>query len=224
VHLLLGSLTTEAAQQVRAELAHWQGLVQQVCSQTRRRVLQGQAVPAADKLLSLFEPHTAVIRRGKVPLDAEFGRKLLLDEVDGGLVTRYVLLAGNPGDALELPASLDHHRLQFGHPPHTAAADRAFFTTDNERSARQAGVRCLAIPKPGKCSTQRRAWEQRPAFRRAARFRAGIEGRISLLKRCFGLRRCRYHGQAGMERWVGWGILAHNLRQISHALAVRHAA
>lgn len=128
VQLLLASLTTEAAERVRAELAHWQALVQHVCSQTRRRVLQGQAVPAADKRLSLFEPHTAVIRRGKVPLDAEFSRKLLLDEVDGGLVTRYFILAGNPGDAPEWPASLDHHRPRLGHPSCTAAADRAFFT------------------------------------------------------------------------------------------------
>ena len=83
---------------------------------------------------------------------------------------------------------------------------------------------CVAIPKPGKCSAQRRAWEQRPAFRRAARFRAGIAGRISVLKRAFGLRRWRYHGLAGMERWVGLGILAHNLRQISRSVVAQRAA
>ena len=135
-----------------------------------------------------------------------------------------MILDGNPPDAPQLPASLDHHQVQFGHPPHTAAADRAFSTTANEQYATQAGVPNVALPKPGKCSAQRRAWEQRPAFRRAARFRAGIEGRISVLKRAFGLRRCRYHGHNGMERWVGWGILAHNLRQISHTMAARQAA
>ena len=139
-------------------------------------------------------------------------------------MSRYAILAGNPPDAPQLPASLDHHQVQFGHPPHVAAADRAFSTTDNEHYAAQAGVPCVAIPKPGKCSAQRRAWEQRPAFRRAARFRAGIEGRISVLKRAFGLRRCRYHGQAGMERWVGLGILAHNLRQISRSVVAQRAA
>src|SRR5439155_20775932 len=124
----------------------------------------------------------------------------------------------------EFPASLDRHQVQFGTPPHTAAAYRGFSTAANEQYAAQAGVRCVAIPKPGKCSAQRRAWEQRPAFRRAARFRAGIEGRISVLKRGFGLRRCRYHGRDGMERWVGWGVLAHNLRQISHTVATRREA
>jgi transposase, IS5 family len=224
VHHLLSDRAGDAIERVRAQVEHFVPLVQQVCAQAQRRVLDGEAVPAADKVVSLFEPHTAVIRRGKLPTPTEFGAKVLLDEVDGGLVSRYVILDGNPPDAPEWPASLDHHQVQFGHPPHTAAADRAFSTSANERYATQAGVRCVAIPKPGKCTAQRRAWEQRPVFRRAARFRAGIEGRISVLKRAFGLRRCRYHGTAGMERWVGWGILAHNLRQISRTIARRCAA
>jgi IS5 family transposase len=224
VQRLLATRTGAAIERVRARVEQVLPLVQQVCAQTQRRVLAGEQVPASDKLVSLFEPHTAVIRRGKLPTPTEFGTKLLLDEVEGGLVSRYVMLNGNPPDAAEFAASLDHHPLQFGHPPHTAAADRAFCTTANEQYAIQAGVVNLAIPKPGNCSAQRRAWEQRPAFRRAARFRAGIEGRISVLKRRFGLRRCRYHGRDGMERWVGWGILAHNLRQISRSVAARRAA
>ena len=104
------------------------------------------------------------------------------------------------------------------------AADRGFHTSANERRATEAGVRCVALPKPGGQSARRRAWERRPAFRRAHRFRAGVEGRISLLKRRFGLRRCRCRGHVGMERWVGWGILAHNLRRISHTLAARRSA
>jgi transposase, IS5 family len=224
VQRLLSGVASDAAERVRTELAHFQPLVQQVCAQARRRVLQGEAVPAADKLVSLFEPHTAVIRRGKLLVAAEFGRKLVLDEVDGGLVTRFALLDGNPPDAVSLPESLSHHCAQFGHPPSVLAADRGFHTTPNERSATEAGVRCVALPKPGAQSARRRAWERRPAFRRAHRFRAGVEGRISLLKRGFGLRRCRYHGPTGMERWVGWGILAHNLRQISRTLAARSRA
>ncbi len=224
VQQLLTAGAGEAIERVRVQVARFVPLVQQVCAQAQRRVLEGEAVPAADKVVSLFEPHTAVIRRGKVPTPTEFGSKVLLDEVDGGLVTRYVILEGNPPDAPEFPASLEHHRLHFGHPPHTAAADRACSTAANERYAAQAGVVNVAIPKAGRCSVQRRAWEQRSAFRRAARFRAGIEGRISVLKRGFGWRRCRYHGRAGMERWVGWGVLAHNLHQISRTVAARQAA
>jgi IS5 family transposase len=224
VQRLLRSRTSRTAQRVRAALAHFQPLVQQVMVQTERRVLDGETVPASDKLVSLFEPHTAVIRRGALPVDAEFGRKLLLDEVDGGLVTRYAVLAGNPPDAPHLPDSLAHHLARFGQPPDVLAADRGFHTTANEHQAIEVGVRCVALPKPGGQSAQRRAWERRPAFRRAHRFRAGVEGRISLLKRRFGLRRCRYHGSVGLERCVGWGILAHNLRQMSHTLAARRTA
>jgi len=228
VHQLLQAAQTRASQRVRARLQrvraqveHFMPLVRQVCTQTKQRVLDGQPVPATAKVVSLFEPHTAVIRRGKLATPTEFGTKIMLDEVDGGLITRYVVLDGNPPDGPQLPASLDHHDAQFGHPPHTTAGDRAFSSAENERYATHAGVRCVAIPKSGVRSAARRAFEQRPAFRRAARFRAGIEGRISVLKRRFGLHRCRNHGRAGMERWVGLGLLAHNLRQISYSLASR---
>ena len=226
VRQLLTAAQTSASQRVcarlhrvRSKVEHFVPLVRQVCAQAQRRVLDGKPVPAADKLVSLFEPHTAVIRRGKLATPTEFGTKIMLDEVDGGLITRYVVLDGNPPDGPQLPPSLDHHQAQFGHPPHTTAGDRAFSSAENERYATQAGVRCVAIPKPGARSAQRRAFEHQPAFRRAARFRAGIEGRISVLKRRFGLDRCRNHGRTGMERWVGLGLLTHNLRQISRSLA-----
>jgi transposase, IS5 family len=224
VQQCLAGRSEAAAQRSAAALARFRPLVQRVIGQTERRVVAGERVPAADKLVSLFEPHTAVIRRGKAHLPAEFGRKVLLDEVDGGLVTRYVLPPGNPRDAPELPASLAHHHRCFGRAPGVLAADRSFYTLDNEQLARAAGVGCAAVPRPGPLSPERRRVEHQPAFRRAYRWRAGVEGRISLLKRRFGLARCRYHGEAGMERWVGLGLLAHNLRQISRAVAARHPA
>ena len=102
VQQLLQAGAGDAVQRVRAQVEHIVPLVQQVCAQARRRVLEGEAVSATDKLVSLFEPHTAVIRRGKLATPTEFGAKLLLDEVDGGLVSRYAILAGNPPDAPQL--------------------------------------------------------------------------------------------------------------------------
>ena len=223
-HRLASWSADRAAQRLSTDLAHFGALLRQVCAQTERRVFGGEVVPAPDKVLSLFEPHTAVLRRGKARVPAEFGRKVLLDEVDGGLVTSYAVVVGNPPDAEQLPTSLAQHRARFGRPPDVVTADRAFHTAANERVAVEQGVRCIAIPKPGALSPRRQAFERQPGFRRAYRFRAGIEGRISVLKRRFGLARCRYHGEAGMERWVGLGILAHNLRQISHVMALRQAA
>jgi IS5 family transposase len=100
-------------------------------------------------------------------------------------------------------------------------ADRAFSTLDNEQLARDLHIRSVAIPRQGPLTAKQQQVQHGAAFRRTYRWRAGIEGRISVLKRRFGLDRCRYHGEAGMERWVGFGLLAHNLRQISHSLASR---
>ena len=174
---------------------------------------------ASEKLVSLFEPHTAIVRRGKAHVPAEFGRKIMLDEVDGGLITRYAVLVGNPPDAPELPSSLAHHQARCARTPVVLTADRAFFTLANHQLARELRIQSIAVPRQGPLTDQQRQVRQHAAFRRAYRWRAGIEGRISVLKRRFGLARCRYHGEAGMERWVGWGVLAHNLRQISRSLA-----
>lgn len=206
-----------AGERLRAGLARIAPLLARVVEQTVARALRGGATPAAQKVCSLFEPHTAVIQRGKVRTPTEFGRKLWLDEADGGIVTRYALLAGNPPDAAQLPASLAHHRARFGHPPDLLAADRGCHSPDNERLAAAAGVRRVSLPKPGHRTPARVAHERQRWFRRAQRWRGGVEGRISLLRRRFGLRRCRYHGEAGMERWVGWGLIAHDLRVIARA-------
>jgi IS5 family transposase len=207
------------AQRLERALQRTAGLVEQVIAQTERRVLHGETVPAFEKLVSLFEPHTAIVRRGKAHVPAEFGRKIVLDEVDGGLVTRYAVLVGNPSDAPELPISLAHHQARFAHAPAVLTADRAFFTLANDQLAHDLRIRSIAVPRQGPLTDHQRHVHQRVAFRRAYRWRAGIEGRISLLKRRFGLDRCRYHGEAGMERWLGWALVAHNLRQISRSLA-----
>jgi IS5 family transposase len=207
------------AQRLERALQRTAGLVEQVIAQTERRVLHGETVPAFEKLVSLFEPHTAIVRRGKAHVPAEFGRKIVLDEVDGGLVTRYAVLVGNPPDAPELPISLAHHQARFAHAPAVLTADRAFFTLANDQLAHDLRIRSIAVPRQGPLTDHQRRVHQRAAFRRAYRWRAGIEGRISVLKRRFGLDRCRYHGEAGMERWVGWALVAHNLRQISRSLA-----
>jgi IS5 family transposase len=220
----LAACAEPRAQRLRAQLERFSPLVERVVSQTQRRVFGGETVPADEKVVSLFEPDTAIIRRGKLDRPTEFGAKLMLDEVEGGIVSRYAVLEGNPADAAQLPGSLEHHRAQFGQPPEVAAGDRGFHSGPNERAAEQAGVKHAALPKPGAKSAKRREHEHQGWFRRAGRFRAGIEGRISVLKRRFRLDRCRYHGRAGMERWVGWGIIAHDLLQISRHGARRAAA
>jgi IS5 family transposase len=210
------------AQALVTSLQHYRPLVRRVIAQTRRRVFDGQSVPAAKKLVSLFEPHTAVIRRGKTrPRDTEFGRKIWYSEVDGGLVSDYRLLRGNPPDEQQWAASIDQHQKLFGHPPQLATADRGVFSAANEQCAREAGIEFVALPQPGHKDAVRQAHESQPWFRAALRFRAGIEGRISHLRRARKLDRCRNRGEVGLERWLGWGVVANNLAVIAARLARR---
>ncbi len=192
--------------------------VEHVLDQTRRRVVQSESVPASEKLVSIFEPHTAIIRKGKLGRPVEFGRVLWLDEADGGIITRYAVLSGNPNDADQLQPSLDHHLHVFGRAPRVLAGDRKVYSPTGERYAREHGVSQVVLPKPGRRGPERVTYEAQRWFRRGRNWRVGIEGRISVLKRRHKLRRCLYHGLEGMERWVGWGIIAHHLRQIAQAM------
>lgn len=202
--------------------AQYVPLVRQVIAQTTRRVFRHESVPAPEKIVSLFEPHTAIIQRGKTPpKETEFGRKLWYSEVDGGIVSEYRLLDGNPPDDQQWEPSLKYHRQLFGHPPDLATADRGVHSKTNEQVARRLGVKRVALPQPGAKSERRKRQEAQPWFRAALRFRAGIEGRISHLKRARQLDRCRNHGENGVDCWVGWGVLANNLVVIATKLARR---
>ncbi|HUS16067.1 MAG TPA: ISNCY family transposase [Chloroflexia bacterium] len=196
-------------------------LVAQAIAQATRRVLRGETVPAADKLLSLFEPHTQAIRRHKAGKLTEFGRKVLLDEVEGGIVSHFAILDDVGLEHPHFIASLDAHQERFGHPPDLVAGDRGLYSAENEERARERGVRRVVLPKVGRASRERQQHERQRWFRRGFRFRAGAEGRINVLKRDYGLDRCRDHGEAGFGRWVGWGILTHNLAQIAKTQAAR---
>jgi IS5 family transposase len=193
--------------------------VARIIDQTVRRVLGGEKVPADEKLVSLFEPETAIIRKGKPARPTEFGRVVWLDEVEGGIISGYRILDGNASEKEQLRPSLDHHVQLFDKPPNLLTADRGLYSEDNERYAQSQGVKQVVMPKPGAKSATRIAYEQQPWFRRGRNWRAGIEGRISGLKRGQKLERCLYHGTDGMERWVGWGLIAHDLRAIARATA-----
>jgi transposase, IS5 family len=211
----------ERAARLRAQLEHVVPLVQQVISQTERRVLHGEKVPASEKVVSLFEPHTGIIPRFKGGAEVEFGRLVVFDEVDGGLVTRYDVLTDKTAEQGQLAPALAHHHELFGHPPQLAVGDRGLHAPDNERVARAAGVRHLVIPRSGTLTPAQRTREQAPAWRRRYRWRAGIAGRLSSLRRDYGLRRCPDHGDVGLRRHVGWGVIASNLRHIAQQLTAR---
>src|SRR5215216_7476931 len=222
--VLGGYADDPGAERLLERFEHFLGLVEQGIAQATRRVLHDERVPAAEKILSLFEEHTQILTRQKMGKPREFGRKVLIDEVDGGIISRYEILEEVGREHPHLAASLEAHQEHFGRAPELLAADRGLYSEENERLAHQAGVKRIVLPKSGRLSHEREQHEKQRWFRQGFRFRAGIEGRISVLGRAFGLDVCLDHGEEGMSRWVGWGILAHNLRQISRTQAARQTA
>lgn len=204
---------------LRQEIEQDCQLADQVLNQTRRRVLEGETVPASEKIFSIFEPHTDMIKRGKINQPVEFGHKVFLAESQQGLITHYEILQGNPNDQAHVVPSLEHHQKLFGHAPQCYGADRGFASPENERACQQAGVAVIAIPQCGGQKTpERSAHEKSAPFKKAQRFRAGIEGRISVLFRGRGMKRCLDRGRERFELLVGAAVLANNLLRIATLL------
>lgn len=214
---VMAALQEQTDQQARRLLTQAQQvlpLIKRVIAQTRTRVLVGKKVASADKVLSLFEPHTRAIPRHKGGALVEFGRQVILDEVEGGIVTRSQILE-HPNEHGQATEAVAHHQQVFAHAPSLVAGDRGVHSADTEERLQAAGVKRVAIPASGPVSEERKALERTRAWKRGYRWRAGIEGRIASLRRDYGWRKSGYHGQEGMERWLGLGVIASNLRRIA---------
>jgi IS5 family transposase len=190
---------------------HFIPLARQVIQQTTRRILKGEQVPAQEKIVSIFEEHTDIIVRGKEAKPVEYGHKLWLNEVEGGIVSHYRILDGNPSEEQQWKPSLKAHIKTFQHAPVQASADRGLSSDPNEKLAHDLGVRYAVIPKRGYRSKARLQHEHKAWFTKGRHWHAGVEGRISVLKRAHGLGRCLNHGKTGFQCWVGWGVIAGNL-------------
>jgi transposase, IS5 family len=194
----------------RAELEHFLPLVRRVITQTRARVFKGD-LHYHDKLFSLFESHTEAIRKGKASKPTEFGKLVKIQEAENQVVVDYQVYERRPDDRTLVVPTLDAHRRVFGQAPRLLAADRGFWSAANKRAAKEAGVTKVCIPALGRPGPEQAREQHQRWFRRGQRLRAGCEGRISVLKRRDGLRRCRYRGMNGIKRWVGWGVVSNNL-------------
>jgi IS5 family transposase len=185
----------------------------QVVQQTRARIVRG-VTNSKKKLISIFEPHAQILRRGKLHRPTEFGQLVRVQEADGGIVTDIGVVPAKSDAPLLVPA-VEHHVKVFGRAPNMAATDRGFYSAKGERRIRELGVKRPVIPKPGKKSPKRVAYERQRWFKRGRAWRAGGEARISRLKYSFGMRRSRYKGDTGIERTALWAGLANNLVAIA---------
>lgn len=211
--------------ELRGQIEHYCDLGDRVIDQARRRVLQREQVPNDEKIFSIFEPHTDLIKRGKVQTPVEFGHKVFLAESAHGLITQYEVLNGNPGDEEHVELSLLRHQETFGSPPQVYSSDRGFFSEKNVEMCERSGVDIVCIPQRGGTkSAERAAHEKSSAFKKGQRFRAGIEGRISVLFRGRGMKRCLAVGRERFELLVGAAVLANNLLTIASLMQKRSAS
>ena len=206
-----------ALEALRRELDEMSSRVRQVMKQTRALIFRGNT-RSEGKLLSLFEPSTEVIRKGKAGKPNEFGKMVKLQEAENQIITDYEVYARRPNDCDLLVAAIETHQALLGRTPRLVAADAAFYSARNEAAAKVKGVKRVCIPNRSTKSLERIREQRKRWFRSGQKWRTGCEGRISVVKRRHGLRRCRYKGYVGMNRWVGLGVIADNVVNIGRAM------
>ena len=192
-------------------------LTEMVLKQTRVRVMKGET-HYEQKLVSVFEKGTEVIRKGKAAKPTEFGKMVKIQEAENQIITDYEVYDSRPADQDLLMPSIEEHVRIFGRAPGLVAADAGFHSTANMKGAAEAGIKKVAVPGRGGRSKGKKKKKER-WFREGQRWRVGCEGRISVLKRRSGLARSRYKGTNGMKRWVGLGVIADNLISMGRYLS-----
>jgi IS5 family transposase len=193
------------------ELEHYDPLTERVIDQASRRVIQGEKVPNAEKLFSIFEPHTELLLRGKVAKPIEFGHMVVLEQIEQKFITGYDVFERRPSDASLVDDVLRRHRKTFGKLPESFAADKGFYQSMPKLRELELRVPNVSIAKKGSRTEEERDREHHPLFRAGQRFRAGIEGSISGLKRAFKMGRCLYRSFRTYCASIGAHIFAHNL-------------
>ena len=190
---------------------------QQVVSQTKARIFGGDTHVEA-KLLSIFEPSTEVIRKGKASKPTEFGKTVRIQEAENQIVIDFEVYDKKPSDSDLLIPSIEAHKELMGRTPHLVAADAGFYSAKNDTKAQEMGVKRVSVPNRSTRSADRQKYQKQRWFKKGQKWRTGCEGRISLLKRRHGLNRSRYKDEAGLKRWVGLGVIADNLINIGRAM------
>ncbi|SPP98187.1 hypothetical protein [Bradyrhizobium vignae] len=198
--------TDMAIKELRGQIEHCRHLGDRVIDRARRRVLLGEQLATDEKIYSIFEPHTDLIKRGKLRTLVECGHKVFLAESAAGLITQYEVLRSNPPDEFHVAFSLQRHRQSFGRAPNCTAQIAA--SSVSRTSPRATGVQVVCIPqRGGKRTARREAYEKSTVFKDGQRFRAGVEGRISVPFRGRGMKRCHAEGRDRFEMWVGAAVL-----------------
>jgi len=213
----LGDQASGHARAAVVTLARTAELTRRVAAQTRQR-LAGHTPDGATRVVSLHDADARPIVKGRLGRPVEFGYKAQLVDNEDGVIVDHNVEAGNPSDAEQLAPAIRRIKRRTGRAPRTVAADRGYGEHGVEDDLRADGVRYPVLPRKGRPTIGRRQVENRRAFRRHVRWRTGIEGRISCVKRDFGLNRTHFDGLDGARTWCGHSVFHHNLVKISNLI------
>ena len=193
---------------LQSDLLHYLPLVRQVINQTERRVLSGETVPAGEKIVSLFEPHTDIIIKDR--RETYYGHKICLTSGKSGLFLDCVIEAGNPADSTLAVGMVERQAVIYGKPPRQVAFDGGFASQENLSALKKAKVKDVVFNKKRGLKVldmAKSSW----VFKKLRDFRAGIEGMISFLKRCFGAGLCTWQGLESFKSYVWGSVVSANL-------------
>lgn len=207
--------TARIIEKMVARQTHVDGVVARVIDQARRRVLYGERVPNSEKILSLFEPHTELLKRGKARKPLEFGHMVLLGQVEHKFISDYDVFERQPKETSLIDGILSRHEEKFDHGLENFTADRGFYESTDQLAALEETIANVSIGKKGSRTAEEIEREHDPIFKALQRYRAGIEGTISYLKRCFKMCRCLYRSFTTYCSSVGSHVFAHNLIVLS---------
>ncbi len=203
------------SQVIAGKLRHYLDLTAKIIAQTERRVLRGEKVPADEKVLSLFEEHTNIIKKKR--RETVFGHKLFLTGGASGLMLDGEIVRGNPNDAAQFQPWLRRQHDLYGRWPRQVSCDGCFASRSNLDWAKEQGIQDVAFAKKRGLKVPemvRSSW----VYRQLRRFRAGIEGCISWLKRVFGVGRCTWKGWPHFQQYVYLSITSFNLLVLARLL------
>ena len=211
IETILPECAEKEAIQIKKNLEHYIPLVERVVKQTEKHLFKGEKLSNHERLISIFQPDVYVLSKVDHRQRHRFGKLFELEQTEGKIVSNWNTWSNNQADtSLLIPATKKHIKI-FGKPPDLVAMDRGFYSHENETEVQALGVKRVCVPYKGKKKKDRIIYEKKAWFRRGQRFRAGIEGTISVLKRKYGLNRCLNTGSMAFERWVGMGVITYNL-------------
>ena len=207
VQALRRSTKVQAAS-LHDELNRYIGLAKRALDQAQRRVLGGESVPAEQKLVSIFEPHTDILIKDN--RETHYGHKTFLTVGKSGMVLDLVVERGNPSDVTRAVTMVERHTKLFGKAPKQASFDGGFASRANLGAIKQLGVEDVAFAKRKGIAVEEMTSTDR-VYRELRRFRAGVEAIISLLKRSFGFGRCTWRGYGSFRAYAWASVLSANL-------------